>query len=455
MHESVERLSVSFRNSQVLRLVVVGFLVLLLQIPVARIGSLVSERQHRRQEAVAEVSAKWGKTQTITGPALIVPYTYQWTELSDSGVSQTRSETRTAVFLPEKLSIRGSIDAETRRRGIFSVPVYVLEIEVEGEFAPPALFELDIDPAAVAWDRVHLAVGLSDARAIQKETAVLWNDRQVPFLPGTGAFTDGGPGIHAMVDLADVAGRIRFSFPLALNGSLGLYFTPFGQSTVVEIDGDYPHPSFQGNWLPAERSVSETSFQARWSIPFLGRNYPQAWKGETRMHEAIEASRFGVDLVNLVDHYRMAERSVKYAALFILLTLATVWLIEVLAKVQVHPIQYLMLGGALCLFYLLELSLSEHIGFPAAYAIACVSVIAMVAAYSVSVLRRVTRALIVGVGVTLLYAYLYILLMNEDYALLVGSIGLFAILAVIMYVTRHIDWYAPGGARSSTSSRPS
>src|SRR5262249_8441356 len=171
--------------------------------------------------------------------------------------------------------------------------------------------------------------------------------------------------------------------------------------------------------------------------PLLGRNYPQAWIGAS-MREAIEASRFGVDLVDPVDHYRMADRSVKYAGLFILLTFAAVWLIEVLAGMRVHPIQYLLLGSALCVFYLLELSLSEHLGFLVAYAIACTSVIAMVVAYCTVILRRRSRALVVGTGVALLYAYLYTLLVNEDYALLAGSIGLFAILGAIMYATRHV-----------------
>jgi inner membrane protein len=197
--------------------------------------------------------------------------------------------------------------------------------------------------------------------------------------------------------------------------------------------------------------VSYAAFQAKWSIPFLGRSYPQAWRAEVGKREAIDGSRFGVELVNPVDHYRMAERSVKYAGLFILLTFATIWLIEVLAGVRVHPIQYLMLGGALCLFYLLELSLSEHLGFPFAYAIASISVIGMVGTYSVVVLHSIGRALVVAVGVVLLFAYLYILLMNEDYALVIGSIGLFAILAAIMYATRRVDWYAVGASPAASS----
>jgi inner membrane protein len=334
------------------------------------------------------------------------------------------------------------------------VPVYRLDLTVEGEFAHPGFSDLGIEPTAVAWERAHLAIGISDVRAIQAATAVSWNDKPASFLPGTGDFTDAGAGVHAVVDVTDAGRRFKFSFPLSLNGSLGVYLTPFGESTVVDLESDYGHPSFQGNWLPAERTVTGSSFQARWSIPFLGRDYPQAWSAGTAMREAIDGSRFGVDLVNPVDHYRMAERSVKYAGLFVLLTFASVWLTEVLAGVRVHPIQYLMLGGALCLFYLLELSLSEHLGFPLAYAIASISVIAMVAAYCAVVLQRMTRALVVAVGVALLYAYLYILLRNEDYALLIGSVGLFVILTAIMYVTRRVDWYVVG-ARPPKPSGPS
>ena len=454
MQDSLERLTSSLRSSQTLRVFLVGFLTLLLQIPIVMIAELVSERQERRREAVAEVSSKWGNAQIITGPALVVPYTHLWTEAGAGGQEVARTEVRNAIFLPERLHTRGSTDSETRSRGIFSVPVYRLGLTVEGEFARPSFSELGVEPAAVNWERAYLAVGISDARAIQEETAVSWNGERTSFLPGTGAFMDGIAGIHAAVGVTDATERFKFSFPLSLNGSLGLYLTPFGQQTVVELQSDYGHPSFQGNWLPTERSVSATEFQAKWSIPFLGRNYPQAWSADAKMTDAVDGSRFGVELVNPVDHYRMAERSVKYAFLFILLTFATVWLIEVLAGVRVHPIQYLLLGGALSLFYLLELSLSEHIGFPLAYAVASISIIALVGAYSAAVLRRRALALLVPAGVALLYVYLYILLTNEDYALLIGSLGLFAILAAIMYATRRVDWYK-AGSRSSKSSESS
>ncbi|HUG39439.1 MAG TPA: cell envelope integrity protein CreD [Longimicrobiales bacterium] len=453
MQDPVQRRAASIRDSQTLRLFVVGGLVLVLLIPVAMISGLITERQQRRESAVADVSSKWGNAQAITGPALVVPYTHRRTGTGADGQTVTGTAERLAVFLPERLQVRGTIESGTLNRGIFSIPVYRLRAVVDGEFARPSFAELGVDAAAIDWERARLAVGISDARAIQEETAVTWNGEGVGFLPGSGGVDDLGPGVHAPVGVADGTERFAFSFPLALNGTGGVQVAPFGQNTVVDLESDFAAPSFQGTWLPTERSVSGDGFRARWSIPFLGRNYPQAWTSGRSMAEAIEASRFGVELMSPVDHYRMARRSVKYAAMFILLTFAAVWVMEVLAGVRVHPIQYLMLGAALCVFYLLELSLAEHLGFPVAYALASVAVIGMVASYSLAVLRRPSRATVVGAGVSLLYAYLYVLLMNEDYALLIGSVGLFLILGGLMFATRRIDWFAVG-ARPEGAGEP-
>jgi inner membrane protein len=447
VQDPVDRLSSSLRSSQMLRLFSIGFLVLLLLIPIGMINRLVGERQERRQSVIGDVTSKWGNAQTITGPALVVPYVVRWAETGANNQTISRSETRVATFLPESLRARGAITSETRQRGIFSVPLYQLDLTLEGEFARPDLAALGIESTEILWHRAQLAVGIADARAIQQETAVTWDDETISFLPGTGEFAEGGVGIHARLDLSKPAERHAFSFPLTLNGSLALYFTPFGQQTDVELYANSESPSFQGNWLPVEREIEKDRFTARWSIPFLGRNYPQAWTradAGDALGNAIAGSRFGVDFVSPVDHYRMAERSVKYAGLFILLTFATVWLVEVLAGLRVHPIQYLLLGGALCLFYLLELSLAEHLGFPVAYALASTAIVAMIGGYAKVVLQQVSRSAVVAAGVAGLYAYLYVLLNNEDYALVIGSIGLFGILGAIMFATRRVDWYAVG-----------
>ena len=441
----------AIRRSHMVRLFAVAFLALVLQIPIVMIGGLIGERQQRRDAAVAEVSGKWGKTQSIIGPALVVPYTHRWEIAESDGRTVSKTERRYAVILPSRLTATGRLATEVRSRGIFSIPVYRADVTLKGEFTRPQLDGLGIAPDAPVWAEGELAVGISDARAIQSVTSASWNGRELAFMPGSGRFPLMPEGIHAAVDAKDAAGRFAFSIPLQLNGSLGLYLAPFGESTVVDLGSNSPNPSFQGAWLPSRRTIGPAGFDATWEIGFLGRNYPQLWSSPTDMGPLIEASRFGVDLVSPVDQYRMAERSVKYASLFILLTFATVWLIEVLAGIQVHPIQYLLLGAALCLFYLLEISLAEHLGFPAAYALASAAVVIMVGAYSLVMLRRPARASIVGLGVAALYGYLYVLLMNEDYALLIGSVGLFLILAAVMFVTRRVDWFNVG---KSSGTRP-
>lgn len=444
MADAFETIGDIMRGSQILRLLTVGALTLVLQIPIVSISHLVSERRERRQEAFDEVAAKWGNAQAITGPVLVLPYQHRWTEVRESGAEVSGIQQRTAFLLPQNLRIRGQIDSSERRRGIFSIPVYALGLEMSGSFAAPDFGALGIDPQAVEWDRARVAIGVSDVSAINARTAIIWGGRAVDCLPGTGGFADAPNGIHAAVPTGAGAFPIDFTLPLSVNGSVAVNLTPAGENTVAELRSNSPHPKFEGGWLPAKHSVTGDGFTAEWSIPFLGRGFPQAWTSETQHQVAIDASRFGVALIDPVDHYRMAERSVKYAALFILLTFAVMWLLEVVAGAKIHPIQYLLLGAALCLFYLLELALSEHLGFPVAYSLASLAVIGMVAGYGKAILRRTSRAALVAAGVSALYAYLYVLLTNEDYALLIGAIGLFAILAAIMFVTRQVDWFAVG-----------
>jgi len=407
------------------------------------ISGLIAERQKRYNEAVEEVTSKWGRVQIVTGPALIIPYKHRWSEIGAKGQQVVRTEVRYATLLPERLQTRGKIESEVRYRGIFSIPVYRIKLDVEGEFLQPNFSSWEIEPTNVIWDRAQLLIEISDPRAIQTQTNLTWNGQQAAFLPGIGDF-DGiaGTGIHVSLKNQLQGKRFPFSFPLTLNGSVGAYFIPVGRDTVVSLKSDWNSPSFKGNWLPSHRTISPDGFEATWNIPFLGRNYPQAWMSLTDMRKVIEGSRFGVDLIVPVDEYRMSERSVKYAGLFILLTFACLWLIEVLAKLRIHPVQYLLVGAAMCIFYLLELSLSEHIGFRIAYVIASIAVVAMVTTYSKVILKNFPQAAIVGIVVSCLYGYLYVLLRNEDYALLIGSVGLFVILGLIMFLTRRVNWYS-------------
>jgi len=433
-------------NSQFVRIFIVVFLIIILQIPTLMIGGLVQERQGVRNEAVADITGKWGQAQTILGSRLLIPYTKQ---VRDG--NRVRTATYYATVLPENLQIQSNLETEIRYRGIFEVPVYRAKIAMKGEFIRPDLSRWGIAPQDIRWGQSELSLAISDARAIQNQAVLQWQGQSFPFAPGTGQFQPTpGTGIHSNVGRGMTGNRFNFAINLRLHGSERFSVAPFGQTTKITMTGNWANPSFQGLWLPTQRQVTGDKFQAVWEIPALGRNFPQEWTSEQPVAEEVVAqSAVGVDLLSPVDQYRMAERSLKYNFLFLLLTFAAFWLFEVTLGLRVHPLQYLLVGVAMCLFYLLQLAFSEHLGFPVAYGLASVAVAVLVAFYAVSVLRAQRRGLVIGVMQAGLYGYLYVVLVNQDYALLIGSLGLFVFLAVVMYCTRRIDWFNMG--RSSPS----
>jgi inner membrane protein len=232
---------------------------------------------------------------------------------------------------------------------------------------------------------------------------------------------------------------LPFNFSLNLKGSERIQFIPVGKTTNLDLTSSWAHPSFTGEFLPDQRGVSPDGFQAHWTVFHLNRNIAQTWIDN---NSAMEDWAFGVQLFLPADEYQQATRSAKYAILFIVLTFALFFLMEVSGKQRVHPIQYLLVGLALCIFYILLISISEHIGFTWSYLVSALAVIGMVGLYSKSVLPGKKQGLAVGGNVAVLYGYLYFILQLQDYALLIGSLGLFAILSLIMYFTRNFDWYA-------------
>jgi inner membrane protein len=432
----------SLKNSHFVKILLIGFLILLLQIPIYQIRRVIDERKQTREDAVKEVTEKWGQSQSLIGPSIIVPYINRSYQPGNQRQRQFDSNIEYATFLPEQLKISGKLDSQLLYRGIYGISVYKMSVQAGGCFLHPDFSEWAIDPNDILWGRAYLSLGLADAGAMTKSPSLLWNNKQMDILPSAGEFGGNMEGVH--VKLADDLNEntFNFSFSLEFNGSVGAYFVPFGRDTEVQLDSDWNSPSFQGTWLPVNRTVDGNGFKATWNVPFLSRQYAQQWLSFPGPGQNISNSKFGVDMISPVDQYVMSQRSVKYQVLFLVLTFATLWLFEVLAKTRVHPVQYLLIGAGMCLFYLLELSLAEHIGFIRAYIIASVAIIALITSYSAAVLKASRRAVIVGLVVTLLYIYLYVLLMIEDYALLAGSIGLFITLAAIMFLTRKVNWYS-------------
>jgi inner membrane protein len=458
-------------NSQFTRLLVIGFLVLILQIPTVMLFGIISERQNLRQTAIQDVTSKWGREQTLVGPRLMVPY------IKRSGTAdKPKSEQKVATFLPDDLQINANMETETRNRGLFQVPVYTMKWDVKGKFEPLDFSAWGVKPEDVLWDRSELAVQIADTRAISDQVNLQWNKLKIPFNPGLGKFKAGDPnlqinpaqngssnpaafdssryippstvssvsGIHARLSKMSEKTAYEFSIPMELRGSESLYFVPMGKLTQVNLKSNWANPSFQGGWLPEKPKISDKGFEAKWQIPFLSRNFPQQWNDDAPVADSVlYQSRFGVNLFSPVDNYHMAERSIKYNFLFIILTFAVLWLFEVTAGVKVHPLQYLLVGVAMCLFYLLQLALSEHLGFHQAYVVASLSIVLMITGYTMSTLRTKRRGGIVGVMQVSLYSYLYVVLASQDYSLLIGSVGLFVFLAIVMFLTRRVDWFNP------------
>ncbi len=426
------------RYPVMLELLILGALVGVLLIGLMMIRSLVSERSNRAAEVRGEIATGWGQAQRIGGPALIVPFRVR--DSFGRPVSTSR-----ARFLPDKLKIIGRLQPERRHRGIFETVVYHSDLHVDGAFARPDFSAWNIPPEDILWNEAVVTVGISDLRGVRGNPVLKWSGRDVAFSGGTGDARLWPTGLTAPTLIPPEGASFPFSFTLSLNGSEEICFLPVGGETLVELTSPWPDPSFSGAFLPERRTVTPAGFTARWTISSLARSYPQKWRENSAEENAnalgaMNASAFGVGLFSPVGHYQKTERSMKYGALFILLTFLTFFLYELLSPVMLHPVQYFLVGGALCLFYLLLLSISEHAPFAVAYAIGSIATVALISSYSAAILRSRLRVLGLAGILALLYSYLYVLLQLEDWALLMGSIGLFLILALVMYTTRRVDW---------------
>jgi len=345
-------------------------------------------------------------------------------------------------FLPEVLDIKGTLYPELRYRGIYEAVLYNTRLTISGRFAVPQCPEWStIPPEDILWSQATVGLSVNDMRGIRDSVSLAWDDTALLLEPMSGVSANGYSGIGARPPGGAFRESVAFRVELDLNGSGSLNCVPLGKVTTLELSSAWPTPSFSGAFLPESRAVSDSGFSAKWKVLHLNRAFPQVWVNQE--HDTWSAA-FGVDLLQPVDGYHKVERTAKYAVLFIGLTFLSFFLMEVMLRRRVHPVQYLLVGFALCLFYVLLLSLSEHTGFLAAYVVAGAAVVVLVSGYSRAVLRSARLAVLQGGLLALLYAFLYVVLQLEDYALLIGSIGLFVILGAVMYLTRNIDWYSTG-----------
>lgn len=444
-----------FKNSVGLRMIIIAVLTLLMLIPVSFVESLISEREARRDEAVQEVSSKWGGSQTISGPIIEIPYktVVRQERQNEKGVTTTYMEEMTDYIhiLPENLTVRAALTPEVRYRGIYQVILYRSKITLSGTFLTGNMSELGIEPDKILWKEAAVSLGISDLKGIKAAVTIRYNGTDYSANPGLLSTQVLGQGITIRPPL-NSSEKNDFSLELDLNGSTELFFAPVGRETAVSVEAGWGNPSFMGAYLPETREVTPEQFKASWKILHLNRNYPQVWTGNSY---AIKESAFGVKLIPGIDEYQKTMRTAKYAIMFLALTFLSFFMVEVLTRRVIHPIQYVLIGLALVIFYTLLLSISEQMNFNRAYWIASVATIALITLYTRSVLSNNLATVVIFGILTVLYGFLFIILQLQDYALLLGSIGLFVILAVVMYVTRNIDWFALGRPEAEKPSQES
>ena len=440
-----------------LKLITIGILILIFMIPTTILQSLISERQSTRDAAVQEITSKWGSGQTIGGAVITIPY--QTIQTDEKGNKSTVIEY--AHFLPENLTLTGSLTPEKRYRGIYVVMLYNAQLHLKGFFKKINTDLLNIPRDRFMFSDAFISIGITDVKGIKEAIMLKVNDQTLEMNPGILSNDLFSSGVSLPINLD--ADRFDFDVKINLNGSQSMAFLPFGKTTKVSIESPWGTPSFEGSSLPDERQITDKGFKAVWNELYLNRNYPQQGVGnfvgvnnnpngdamvvstsEDTQRGELQGSS-GVRLLLPVDEYQKTMRSTKYSVMFIVITFIAFFFVEILNRKRLHPIQYLLVGFAICLFYILLLAISEHLSFNWAYLIGCSTILFLITFYTKNIFQNTRLTLIFNGVLALLYAFFYSLLQLEDYALLFGSIGMLIILAVVMYLTRNIDWYRAYG----------
>lgn len=423
------------KNSVTTKVAIIGVLILLLLIPMSMIESIIVDREHQREKAIKEVSNKWAGKQTITGPVLTIPMSY---EVMVNKQIVTKKEN--LHILPEDVIYKSTIEPKKLHRSIYEIVVYQSGLVTNGNFKLPD-FSIYTDSKKIHFDKAYISIGISDLKGIKNKIALNFNGEKTRVTPGVKVnFIDSGITIP-LPDLTPLVSKIiPFDFNMKLQGSQSISFVPVGNNTKVEINSPWDSPSFFGNFLPDNRIVTKDGFKASWNILELNRNFPQVWLNNEHTKKMQNAA-FGVNLKLPMDDYQKTIRSAKYSVMIISLTFIMFFLVEALNKKKIHPLQYILIGAALCIFYILLVSISEHSNFNLAYLISAAAVISLITLYAHSAIKEFKiTALILFVLLTI-YGFVFVILQLSDYALLMGSIGLLVIIGLTMYATRNINWY--------------
>ncbi len=427
-----------FLNSYSVKMIVVTGLAIFLLIPSILIQEIIRERIALSEGVKKELYAQWGGRQVVAGPVLNVPFTVKEQGENSQVINERHG---IAHFLPETLKADGILFPETRSRGIYKVVVYEGKLKLKGSFAQPDVSQFDLPNAQYNWNSAYFTLGVSDMRGIKNLPELVINGQKCKVEPGVADTDLFKSGITVKANTVDFNQILNFEMELVLNGSEDLSLEALGKTSEITMKSDWAQPSFTGGFLPANRQVTVKGFTANWLVTHLNRNFPQQWVDQKyTTHEA----KLGVELLIPIDNYQKSMRSVKYAILFIALNFIIFIFFEIKSKTRIHPFQYSLVAFALLLFYVLLTSIGEQIGFNWAYLISAVAISSLISWYAFTMLRNQRLVAWVALLQTGLYLFLFAILQLQDYALLAGSIGLFAILAFVMRISQQIKWYTEG-----------
>jgi inner membrane protein len=439
-----------FTQGYTFKVLLLMALVLLLLIPLGMIRSLVRERRYTAASAESEIMEAWGKQLIAAGPIVIIPgirteEVRTKTEKEGEKIELLKTPF-TLVISPKTLDINAAFKTETRKRGIFSVPLFSGTLSLSGDFDPALAVSELLPGEEIFFNQAELVISLSSQKGIRRINASTWDKEELFFKPGNrgynlfhGDYGESTGGIYASLPGFENRGA-AFHISMDIRGGQYLRFLPIGQDTRAAVSADWGSPSFQGAYLPGESVISDTDFSASWDVNYLSRDIPLFRKNRGEDHD-YSGSLFGVNFFRTIDTYALNTRAVKYAVLFLIVPFLTLFLLEIFTKRRIHPVPYLLSGIGNAVFYLLLLSLSEQIPFYTAYFLAALAVTAMMTLYSRALLPSWNKSWYMGLTVSISYVLLYAVLNAESYALLIGSVGTFVVVALIMFLTRKLDWY--------------
>ena len=422
-----------WQHSLTIKMILLAFLGIFLLAPLEMIKSIIKERQANSENVKKEIAFQWAGQQTISGPVLNIPLRIY--------PSKKDAESYNSIFhlMPETLNIKGDVLTEKRHRSIYQAVVFTANMNLSGEFVIPEI--KTGDRSEILWKESYFTVGISDNRGLKGGVALKTDSTDIEAIPGLEDTELFASGITFPSELHSENKKINFSVSFKLSGSESLSFSPVGKTTTVNLQSPWNSPGFKGNFLPIDRTISDSGFKSEWLITNLNRNFPQSWTGNA-YNPGIDS--FGVDFVLQVDHYQKSLRSAKYGILFIALTFLSLLFAELTIKENIHVFQYLLVSLALVLFFSLLNSLSEHIGFNVAYLISSASTIIMISLFLRTIIRNHRPVFLISALLVFLYSFIFILLTLNDYAYLAGNIGLFILLAITMKLSVKLNIFGKG-----------